>query len=72
MKCLNIEEKISWVHVSTKNYYGFNRYFMYKIKPSNAKYSVYKLPLAVDELINADDYVLILSGGKLYRYDVPN
>lgn len=72
LKDYYIEEKISWAHISTKNYYGFNRYFMYKIKPSTAKYVVYKLPLAVDDIINADDYVLILSDGKLYRYDVPN
>lgn len=67
-----IEEKVQWAHVSSKNYYAFNRYFMYKIKPSSAKYSVYKLPIAVDDLINADDYVLIVSSGELYRYNVPN
>ncbi len=72
LKDYYLEEKISWAHISNKNYYGFNRYFMYKIKPSNAKYSVYKLPLAVDELINADGYVLIMSGGKLYHYAVLN
>lgn len=67
-----IEEKVQWAHVSNKNYYAFNRYFMYKIKPSSAKYSVYKFPVAVEDLINANDYVLIVSDGVLYRYDVPN
>lgn len=71
LKDYYIEEKISWAHISSKNYYGFNKYFMYKIKPSTTKYSVYKLPLAIDEMINAGEYVLIMSGGQLYHYAVP-
>ncbi len=69
---IECEEKLNYAVVSHKNYYGFSHYFMYKIKPSSGKITKYRLPLKVEGLIQGNGYVIIESGGAMYRYNIPD
>lgn len=70
VKDVSCEEKINFAAVSSKGYFGFSSYFMYKFNPKNGNYKKYRFPVKVDGITQGDGYVFINSGSTVYRFDI--
>lgn len=68
LKTVKCEEKINHAFILGKNYYGFSDYFMYKFSPDSLKGTKYRLPIKAEKIIDGEDFVLIISDNKMYRY----
>ncbi len=62
------EEKICFGAISSKGYYCFSNYFMYKFNDKNAKYKKYRFPVRVDNIVQGNGYVLVESENNVYRF----